>query len=80
MPYWYLPLACPKCRSGIVSLSPFDAKDVVVDRCPICKGFWLNAGDLEKMQDVAALLDDRKLLHLSHYQRPPEWSHLCWII
>ena len=72
--------ACPKCRSGMVSLSPFDAKDVVVDRCPICKGFWLNAGDLEKMQDVAALLDERKLLHLTHYQRPPDWSHLRWII
>ncbi len=72
--------ACPKCRVGMVILSPFDAKDVVVDRCPTCKGFWLDAEGLEKMQDVAGLLDDRKLLDLTHYKRPPDWSHLRWII
>ncbi len=73
-------LACPKCRVGMVTLSPIDAKDVVVERCPLCEGFWLKAEDLEKIQDLAALLDDQKLGHLTHYKRPPDWSHLRWII
>ncbi len=73
-------LACPKCRVGMVPLSPTDAKDLVVDRCLLCEGFWLDAGELEKMQDVAGLLDHRISLKDTHDQRPSGWSHLRWII
>ena len=45
-------LSCPKCRVGMVPMSPFDATDLVVDRCPLCEGFWLDSGELEKMHDV----------------------------
>ncbi len=73
-------LACPKCRVGMVSLSPFDATDLVVDRCLLCEGFWLDSGELEKMQDVAGLLDQKESLDVGHDQRPTGWSHLRWII
>ena len=66
-------LACPRCRVGMELISPSDVHDLVVDRCPVCEGFWLDAGELEKMQD---LLDIRKPLR----ERPPDWSHLRWII
>ncbi len=73
-------LSCPKCRVGMVPLSPFDAKDLVVDRCLLCEGFWLDSGELAKMQDVAGQLDERPSLDVSHDQRPAGWSHLRWII
>ena len=73
-------LACPKCRVGMVPLSPIDARNVIVERCPLCEGFWLNAGDLEEIQDLAARMDSGKLGHLTHYRRPPDWSHLRWLI
>ena len=73
-------LACPKCRVGMVSLSPIDARNVVVERCPLCEGFWLNAGDLGEIQDLAARMDSGKLSHLTHYRRPPDWSHLRWVV
>jgi Zn-finger nucleic acid-binding protein len=64
----------------MLPLSPIDAKDLAVDRCPLCEGFWLDAGELEKMQDVAGLLDQRKSLDVAYDQRPAGWSHLRWII
>jgi len=73
-------LACPKCRVGMVPLSPIDAKDLAVDRCPLCEGFWLDSGELEKMQDVANLPDQQGSLEDIHDQRPSNWSHLRWII
>ena len=73
-------LSCPRCRVGMVSLSPIDAKDLVVDRCLLCEGFWLDSGELEKMQDVAGSPDQQGSLDETHDQKPSDWSHLRWII
>jgi Zn-finger nucleic acid-binding protein len=64
----------------MLPLSPIDAKDLAVDRCPLCEGFWLDSGELEKMQDVADIPDQEGSLDVIHDQRPSDWSHLRWII
>ena len=46
-------LKCPSCDSNLEAVTPKDTDKVVVDRCPNCAGFWLDVGELEKMQDVA---------------------------
>jgi len=46
-------LKCPSCDSNLEAVTPKDSEGVVVDRCPDCVGFWLDSGELEKMQDVA---------------------------
>ena len=46
-------LKCPSCGSNLEAVTPEDTDNVVLDRCPNCVGFWLDVGELEKMQDVA---------------------------
>ncbi len=74
------PRNCPKCGTGLTTLSPPDVPEVAVDRCPTCEGFWLDAGELEKMQDEATRTDEKKLAHMRHYKKPDDWSHLRWAI
>ncbi len=37
---------CPKCGTDLIVVK---YKDVEVDECPSCKGFWLDAGEVEKI-------------------------------
>lgn len=39
---------CPKCSQKMQSLKYMDSQ-VVIDKCPACKGVWLNTGELEKI-------------------------------
>ena len=44
-------LKCPSCDAMLQAISPVDASELIIDRCPNCKGFWLDDGELEKMRD-----------------------------
>lgn len=37
---------CPKCGMELIEIK---YKEVEVDECPSCKGFWLDAGELQKL-------------------------------
>lgn len=39
-------LHCPKCG---VELIVINYKDVEVEECPNCKGFWLDAGEVDRI-------------------------------
>ena len=58
-------LKCNRCDNiPMNKVQPSEFKDVVLDICPSCKGFWLDKGELEKMREVsdklliASLLSD----------------------
>ena len=59
-------LICPRCegKPSLRKASPRELGDVVLDTCPTCKGYWLDAGELNKVKDistsvlVSALFDD----------------------
>lgn len=42
---------CPKCATP---LAEDEVENVKIDRCPQCKGVWLDAGELEQLQAVNA--------------------------
>lgn len=42
---------CPKCA---VALAEEEVAKVKIDRCPQCKGVWLDGGELEQLQAVNA--------------------------
>lgn len=43
---------CPRCNSVKLKRHFFSAqKQVEVDHCPSCGGYWLDAGELEKIRD-----------------------------
>lgn len=70
---------CPKCEIDLKPVSPADFSDVIVDRCPTCDGFWLDNGELDRMQDVATAIDS-KASAPSGDQKPAGWSALRWKI
>ncbi len=73
-------LECPKCNANLQALSPNDASEIVVDRCPSCEGFWLDNGELQNMRDVADKMHVEIWKNKTHWTRPPGWSHLRYII
>ena len=73
-------IPCPKCDVNLEPLSPMDAKDLIVDRCPSCQGFWLDKGELDRMKDVAAVVDSEIAKNMKYFQPPPDWSGLRWFI
>ncbi len=46
-------LQCPICDQNLETLSPKETKELIVDRCVSCKGFWLDKGELDLVRDVA---------------------------
>ncbi len=53
-------LNCPKC-DGIVMMRHFFSikKEVEVDECPGCGGFWLDAGELGKIRSLFSTEEER---------------------
>ena len=73
-------IKCPKCDTKLEPLNPKDLKELIIDRCPSCQGFWLDKGELDQMKDVAAKVDSeiKKDMHIT--QKPDDWSSLRWSI
>jgi len=71
---------CPKCDVDLEPLSPKDAKEVIVDRCPSCQGFWLDNGELDRMREVTAEIDSEITKEMPILKRPSDWSYLRWSI
>lgn len=38
---------CPRCSTE--SLAELDRDGLVIDRCPVCRGIWLDRGELERL-------------------------------
>ena len=67
---------CPKCDAELFILR---FKDVEVDYCHLCRGLWLDAGELEAiLRQTGARADDPVLLSLQQEGAlPPGAKHLC---
>ena len=73
-------LRCPSCDATLQAISPVDASELIIDRCPNCKGFWLDDGELGKMRDVVDLKHTELRKSSVKFRRPPDWSHLRWLV
>ncbi len=49
---------CPRCRVNLEE-TPFLRRDLLVDRCPECEGYWFDSGELTKAMEA-----DRHTFHL----------------
>ncbi len=38
------------------TVSPSSLRELVIDRCPDCEGFWLDRGELERVRDLADVI------------------------
>ncbi|MDP7033341.1 MAG: zf-TFIIB domain-containing protein [Planctomycetota bacterium] len=44
-------IQCPKCTDSQMNRQNYAGQTgIVIDRCPNCKGLWLDAGEVEKIQ------------------------------
>ena len=51
---------CPKCEDVVMMRHFFSVKkQVEVDECPSCGGFWLDAGELDKMRSLFKTEEER---------------------
>lgn len=73
------PANCPKCLSSLDPVSPQDFSHVILDRCHNCAGFWLDAGELDRVQELARHIDHQPDEEIGE-ERPPGWSDLRWMI
>jgi len=54
--FWSGAMRCPKCRSDMAQI---DVQGTEVDRCNVCNGIWLDAGEIEVLRnkEAAAIVD-----------------------
>lgn len=52
---------CPRCETTTLEEMKFvQAEDLLIDRCPECRGIWLDKGELPKVERIAARIGDVK--------------------
>ena len=52
---------CPKCNEMVMMRRFFSTKkEVEVDECPNCAGFWLDSGELEKIRNLFSSEEEKK--------------------
>lgn len=53
---------CPRCGDPqkLDEMKFVAAKDLLIDRCPRCKGVWIDKGELPKIKAIAARIGDAK--------------------
>lgn len=73
-------LKCPKCTAQLRPLVPMDDKELVLDRCPNCQGFWLDSGELERVRALTLKLDSDLVSKAKPLKRPDNWSWLRWSV
>jgi len=60
-------MICPVCRKGALIV---EYQNIELDYCPICRGVWFDAGELELLVEAAGLGNHRR--YLEEIMRAPE--------
>lgn len=59
---------CPKCAGTIMMRHYFSVKkEVEIDECPGCGGFWLDAGELDKIRSLFETEQERHAAAHEHF-------------
>jgi uncharacterized protein len=73
-------LDCPRCSDErLLPMTPPEAKELVIDRCESCHGFWLDEGELDKVRELLLNIDSEKS-NIEYFSRPPHWSWTKWML
>ena len=51
---------CPRCGDKLEEMRFVQSNDLLVDRCPSCRGIWLDKGEYSKVEDIASNIGDAK--------------------
>ncbi|MDV6032967.1 MAG: zf-TFIIB domain-containing protein [Phycisphaera sp. RhM] len=64
-------MKCP--RDGATLASETYEADVVVDRCPMCRGLWLDSGELKTIQETIEHDYSQQLQRINVSLEPMNW-------
>ena len=64
------PLTCPRCGVSMAAVTVQRLSELVLDRCPGCAGFWLDAGELTALQGYVGRMDSAKMATMSRIPQP----------
>lgn len=48
-------MKCPKCPNAVLVMT--ERQSVEIDYCPLCRGVWLDRGELDKLIERSAVAD-----------------------
>ena len=57
-------MRCPKCPDAVLVMTERQA--VEIDYCPLCRGVWLDRGELDKLVERSALLAPPRAAAIPH--------------
>ncbi|MFT6071112.1 MAG: Zn-finger nucleic acid-binding protein [Bacteriovoracaceae bacterium] len=59
-------LNCPKCpETKLIEIPYLNSEDLLLDKCPTCKGIWLDSKELGSVQKLAQNIDKGHKVHLA---------------
>jgi uncharacterized protein len=62
-------LRCPKCRGDLVT---YERQEVHLEQCFDCRGIWLDRGELDRLIDAEAKVQEASTYPAPAYQAPRE--------
>jgi Zn-finger nucleic acid-binding protein len=66
-------LVCPLDHTKLVQFyDPYFPKDILIERCPLCEGFWLNRGEFTKYQNYRKKLQQPKYIYIDDPTSVPD--------
>jgi Zn-finger nucleic acid-binding protein len=63
---------CPVCPDSVLAIS--ERQGVEIDYCPICRGVWLDRGELDKLIAAAGRSSERPRDDRRYDRRDDDWD------
>ncbi len=60
---------CPSCKIPLVMS---ERQGIEIDYCPECRGIWLDRGELDKIIEKSAAIENKSVANQPPPQQPPQ--------
>jgi Zn-finger nucleic acid-binding protein len=67
-------IQCPRCSTPMQRHPHFEARDVVVDECYVCGGFFLDSGELKVVREARLTDEQRQKLEQALLAQVPQFQ------
>lgn len=65
-------MKCPSCPDTTLVMT--DRQGVEIDYCPVCRGIWLDRGELDKLLERAAAVSAPPAAPVSQSRKQPDFE------
>ncbi len=68
---------CPRCKSSLSPVSFQEQKELIIDRCHDCEGFWLDGDELDRVVQVVDGVHDDLTQQAGEGKKLNAWQRIC---